>query len=81
MERLCEADGRALLDGAAPAAEAVAAKTPVREEDVLDASFLVRADRRAEFEQAVDKLARDHADRVKVRLIGPLPPYDFVPEE
>ncbi|MGP4028230.1 GvpL/GvpF family gas vesicle protein [Actinomadura sp. 3N407] len=81
MERLREADGRTLLDGAAPAAEAVAAKTPVREEDVLDASFLVRADRRAEFERAVDELARDHADRVKVRLIGPLPPYDFVPEE
>ncbi|MEU8801901.1 GvpL/GvpF family gas vesicle protein [Spirillospora sp. NPDC048819] len=81
MERLREADGRALLDGAAPAAEAVAEKTPVREEDVLDASFLVRAGRRAEFERAVDKLARDHADRVKIRLIGPLPPYDFVPEE
>ncbi|TDC76396.1 GvpL/GvpF family gas vesicle protein [Actinomadura sp. 7K507] len=81
MERLREADGQVLLDGAAPAAEAAAPKSPAREEDVLDASFLVRTDRRAEFERAVDKLARDHADRVKIRLIGPLPPYDFVPEE
>lgn len=81
MERLRDADGRVLLDGAAPAAESAVAKTPAREEDVLDASFLVRADRRAEFERAVDELARDHAERVKIRLIGPLPPYDFVPEE
>ena len=81
MERLRDADGRVLLDGAAPAAESAVTKTPAREEDVLDASFLVRADRRAEFERAVDELARDHAERVKIRLIGPLPPYDFVPEE
>lgn len=81
MERRRESDGRTLLDGAAPAAEAATARAPVREEDVLDASFLVRTDRRAEFERAVDKLARDHAERVKIRLIGPLPPYDFVPQE
>ncbi|TDC58827.1 GvpL/GvpF family gas vesicle protein [Actinomadura sp. GC306] len=81
MERMRESDGQALLDGAAGAAEAAVTKTPAREEDVLDASFLVRADRRAEFEQAVEELSREHGERIKVRLIGPLPPYDFVPEE
>ncbi|XRQ15166.1 GvpL/GvpF family gas vesicle protein [Actinomadura welshii] len=81
MEQMRETDARTLLDAAAPAAEAAVAKTPAREEDVVDASFLVRADRRDQFERTVDKLARDHAERVKVRLIGPLPPYDFVPEE
>ncbi|TDD21447.1 GvpL/GvpF family gas vesicle protein [Actinomadura sp. KC06] len=80
MQRRRDRDGQALLDGAAPAAEAFTSKPPVREEDVLDASFLVRADRRAEFERTVDDLGRAHADRVRVRLIGPLPPYDFVPE-
>ncbi|GAA4226592.1 GvpL/GvpF family gas vesicle protein [Actinomadura meridiana] len=75
-----DTDGQLLLDGAATAAEAVAPKPPVREEDVLDASFLVAVDRRAEFEDAVDALGRAHADRIRVRLIGPLPPYDFVPE-
>lgn len=80
MQRLREADAGVLLDGAAPAAEAVAPKTPVREEDVVDASFLVRADRRAEFEKVVRELGRAHAERVRIRLIGPLPPYDFVPE-
>ncbi|MFI0408911.1 GvpL/GvpF family gas vesicle protein [Actinomadura sp. 3N508] len=80
MQRLRDRDGQALLEAAAPAAEAFTSKPPVREEDVLDASFLVGADRRAEFEQTVDDLARAGAERVRVRLIGPLPPYDFVPE-
>ncbi|TMQ86255.1 GvpL/GvpF family gas vesicle protein [Actinomadura soli] len=80
MQRLRDQDGQALLDGAAPAAEAFARKPPIREEDVLDASFLVRADRRAEFERTVEELGRSRAERVRVRLIGPLPPYDFVPE-
>ncbi|WP_131736823.1 GvpL/GvpF family gas vesicle protein [Actinomadura roseirufa] len=80
MERLRERDGQGLLEAVAPSAEAFVRKTPAREEDVLDASFLVQADRRAEFEQAVDKLGETHGERIKVRLIGPLPPYDFVPE-
>ncbi|MCP9964497.1 GvpL/GvpF family gas vesicle protein [Actinomadura madurae] len=80
MDRRREVDGQVLLDGSAPAAEASVRKSPAREEDVLDASFLVRADRRAEFEEAVDKLGRTHGDRIRIRLIGPLPPYDFVPE-
>jgi hypothetical protein len=80
MERRREHDGQVLLDAAAPAAEAFARKTPAREEDVLDASFLVRADRRDRFEQAVEELGRAHGDRIRIRLIGPLPPYDFVPE-
>ncbi|MFA1547024.1 GvpL/GvpF family gas vesicle protein [Actinomadura chokoriensis] len=80
MERRREHDGQVLLDGVAPAAEAFARKTPAREEDVLDASFLVAADRRDQFEEAVEELGRTHGQRIRIRLIGPLPPYDFVPE-
>ncbi|TYK45000.1 GvpL/GvpF family gas vesicle protein [Actinomadura decatromicini] len=80
MQRRRDVDGQALLESAAPAAEAVVPKTPVREEDVLDASFLVRADRRAEFDKAVEELDRAHSTRIRIRAIGPLPPYDFVPE-
>ncbi|HEU5030532.1 MAG TPA: GvpL/GvpF family gas vesicle protein [Spirillospora sp.] len=80
MDRRREHDGQVLLEAAAPAAEAFVRKTPAREEDVLDASFLVRTDRREEFEKAVEKLGGAHTDRVRLRLIGPLPPYDFVPE-
>ncbi|WP_242903574.1 GvpL/GvpF family gas vesicle protein [Actinomadura terrae] len=80
MERLRENDAQALLEGAAPLAEAVLPRPPAREEDVVDASFLVRTERRAEFDAAVEELGRAHADRVRLRLVGPLPPYDFVPE-
>ncbi|QXJ19742.1 GvpL/GvpF family gas vesicle protein [Actinomadura graeca] len=80
MERRREHDGQVLLEGAAPAAEAFVRKTPAREEDVLDASFLVAEGRRADFERAVDQLGEANSERVRVRLIGPLPPYDFVPE-
>ncbi|GAA0241681.1 GvpL/GvpF family gas vesicle protein [Actinomadura nitritigenes] len=80
MDRRREHDGQVLLEAAAPAAEAFVRKTPAREEDVLDASFLVRADRREEFEKVVEKLGESHTDRIRLRLVGPLPPYDFVPE-
>ncbi|MDL4822149.1 GvpL/GvpF family gas vesicle protein [Actinomadura opuntiae] len=80
MDRRREHDGQVLLEAAAPAAEAFVRKTPAREEDVLDASFLVRADRREEFEKAVEELGKAHGERIRLRLIGPLPPYDFVPE-
>jgi hypothetical protein len=34
-----------------------------------------------EFDDAVEDLGRDLAGRVRLRLLGPLAPYDFVPEE
>ncbi|MEW2359491.1 GvpL/GvpF family gas vesicle protein [Spirillospora sp. NPDC029432] len=80
LERRREHDGQALLEALAPAAEALVRKPPSREEDVVDAAFLVERDRRGDFERAVQELADAHADRITVRLIGPLPPYDFVPE-
>jgi hypothetical protein len=49
-------------------------------EQVLDSAFLVSRDRRHEFEHAVDQLGSELADSVKLRLIGPLAPYDFVVE-
>ncbi|TDD96681.1 GvpL/GvpF family gas vesicle protein [Actinomadura rubrisoli] len=80
MERRREHDGQILLESVVPAAEAFVRKTPAREEDVLDASFLIRSGSREELEQAVEKLGQAHSERIRIRLIGPLPPYDFVPE-
>lgn len=81
VKRRRDQDGTALLDTLAQTAKAVVAHTPVREEDVLDASFLVDQRKLAEFQQAVEKLGQEHQDRLQLRLVGPLPPYDFVPEE
>ncbi|MFC4911651.1 GvpL/GvpF family gas vesicle protein [Actinomadura gamaensis] len=73
-------DADRLMSALAPLAEAVAAHDPVRDEDVVDASFLVSADERDRFEKAVEGLTGEHGERIRIRLIGPLPPYDFVPE-
>jgi len=80
LERRRDRDGQALLEALAPAAEALVRKPPARQEDVVDAAFLVSRDRRDRFEEAVRDLGARHADRITLRLIGPLPPYDFVPE-
>ncbi|MFD0690137.1 GvpL/GvpF family gas vesicle protein [Actinomadura fibrosa] len=80
MERRREHDGQALLEAVSSKSEAFVRKSPAREEDVLDVSFLVPNDRREELEKAVDELGEQHGERIRIRLIGPLPPYDFVPE-
>ncbi|GAA2440164.1 GvpL/GvpF family gas vesicle protein [Actinomadura vinacea] len=80
LEQRREADGQALLEALAPAAHDLVRKPPAREDDVMDAAFLVDADRREDFERAVRDTGAAHADRITLRLIGPLPPYDFVPE-
>ncbi|RFU39090.1 hypothetical protein DZF91_24240 [Actinomadura logoneensis] len=75
-----ERDGERLLSALAPLAQAVVAHDPARDEDVLDASMLVTEAKRAEFEKAVESLSEEHGDRIRLRMVGPLPPYDFVPE-
>jgi hypothetical protein len=81
VTRRRDQEGEKLVEVLASGAAKVALHVPVREEDVLDASFLVEHDRLAEFEQTVDKLSQQHQDRIRLRLIGPLAPYDFVAEE
>ncbi|MEV4255937.1 GvpL/GvpF family gas vesicle protein [Spirillospora sp. NPDC049652] len=73
-------DGERLLAAIAPYAQAVVAHDPVRDEDVIDASLLVTEDKREEFEKAVESLSEEHGQRIRLRMVGPLPPYDFVPE-
>lgn len=81
VKRRRDEDGARLLESLSPAAASVVAHAPVREEDVLDASFLVDRAKLADFQRTVDALAGDHRERVSLRMVGPLPPYSFVPEE
>jgi gas vesicle protein GvpL/GvpF len=59
----------------------VVSNQPGQPDDVVNAAFLVERERVSEFENAVEDLGRDLAGRVRLRLLGPLAPYDFVPEE
>jgi hypothetical protein len=45
---------------------------------VLDAAFLIGAERRGEFDQAVTKLNQEQGCRLAFQYVGPLPPYSFV---
>jgi hypothetical protein len=48
------------------------------DEQVLSASFLLRAADEELFRRAVDELARTRGDRLAISLTGPLPCYSFV---
>lgn len=72
------ADSRRLAEAVAGYCEQVVDRPATHEEDAANLAMLVRTDRRDEFEEAMTELADQWADRVNIRLLGPLAPYDFV---
>lgn len=48
-----------------------------RDELVLYGSFLVDKNKLDQFDRAVDRLEEENRERVRVRYIGPMPPYSF----
>jgi hypothetical protein len=81
LTRRREAESAQLLDRLEPLAVDMVAHPPNSPEDVVNAAFLVAREKVGEFEDAVEDLGRELAGRVRLRLLGPLAPYDFVPEE
>ncbi len=45
---------------------------------ILNAAFLVEKEREPLFDAAVDALAERNAERLMMKYVGPLPPFDFV---
>lgn len=72
------------VEAALAALETHAVATSVRDvsgqDDALSIALLVDRARVENFQRAVDELGEDLADRVRLRLLGPLAPYDFLPE-
>jgi hypothetical protein len=77
LERKRMADLQTLVDAVAPYAAAVAPRAPSGADGAVDAAFLVRRPHRSGFEQAAEELARCWRKRIRLRLLGPLAPYDF----
>ncbi|MCM0676288.1 GvpL/GvpF family gas vesicle protein [Micromonospora phytophila] len=73
-----EAENRALLDALGPLAVATAPRAPSNELDAANAAFLVDGDRSDEFIAAAEEYAEQRRELIRVRLLGPLAPYDFV---
>ena len=63
-----------------PFAVATSVKEPAAEDGAVELALLVHRDRVGDFEQAVDALGDEWDERVRLRLIGPVAPYDFLPE-
>jgi len=80
VDRIRAADAGFARERLEPFAVAVAPKDPAEEDSALELALLVHRDRLADFEQAVDALGDEWDGRVRLRLIGPVAPYDFLPE-
>ncbi|MFG1889566.1 GvpL/GvpF family gas vesicle protein [Micromonospora sp. NPDC049051] len=73
-----EADNRQLVDALDPLVVASAPRAPSNELDAANAVFLVDQDREDEFVSAVEEYAEQRRELIRMRLLGPLAPYDFV---
>lgn len=72
-------DAAGLLAALEPEAVDVHTREPSAPEEVLHAAFLVDRERAASFEAAVERLGRSTHERMRIRLVGPVAGYDFVP--
>lgn len=73
-----EAENRELLNLLGPLAVSGLARPPSNELDAVHAAFLVDEDSEDEFVDAVEEFAEQRRGLVRMRLRGPLAPYDFV---
>ncbi|MGI9103630.1 MAG: GvpL/GvpF family gas vesicle protein [Terriglobales bacterium] len=51
---------------------------PIGDKMIMNAAFLIDRDKEAEFDDAVNKIARKFGDRLNFKYTGPWPPYNFV---
>lgn len=79
LERKRGIDADHLLDIIAP--HATAHRIHTGSNHVLDVALLVEDDHREAFEAAMEDLAEAVHERMRVRLVGPTAPYDFVGAE
>ncbi|MFI6710189.1 GvpL/GvpF family gas vesicle protein [Nonomuraea sp. NPDC050478] len=73
-----ETDTATVLEALSDVYEQLVVRDVGHEREAAHVAALVERDRQAEFEEAVDELARRWSGRVEVRLLGPMAPYDFV---
>lgn len=72
-------DARDILEAMEPHVARRRVYEPEKDDDVVNAAFLVERARQQEFEGAVDEVGEGYP-MIRLKLLGPLAPYDFVPE-
>jgi hypothetical protein len=80
MDAKREVDTEDLVQTLSRYAVSVTPRQPLGDDTAADAAFLVADADRANFERAVDELSYRWAGRIRLRVCGPVAPYDFVPQ-
>lgn len=78
LEDLEEEDRLMLLDRLAPLTRAVAENDANGAHEILHAAFLVEREAQSAFDEAVSELRRANDERMRIRYVGPQPPYSFL---
>ena len=81
VERSRERDSATVIGRLEPLAVAARREPPGTPDAAVNAAFLVERARVDEFSEAVARLADEVEGRMRVRYIGPLPPYSFTEEQ
>jgi hypothetical protein len=81
LEQRRQVEGAGIIDSLEPFAVATVSNQLGAPDDVVNAAFLVERERQEEFENAVEGVGEELAGRVRLRLRGPVAPYDFSPED
>jgi Gas vesicle synthesis protein GvpL/GvpF len=77
LERKQQADMKFMRKVLEPRVTAIAERVPASPDIAVDAAFLVRRPDQPAFEHAAEELGRRWDNRIRLRLVGPLPAYDF----
>ncbi|MBI4235902.1 MAG: GvpL/GvpF family gas vesicle protein [Chloroflexi bacterium] len=73
-----EAEAQRIMDRLRPLAVDSRANAALMDQMILNAAFLLVQGSEPAFEEALTALDREYQDRVRVRLVGPAAPFNFV---
>jgi hypothetical protein len=73
-----EVDTKMVIDVLDELATEVNVRPPTHEYDAVHVALLAELEREPDLEAVLDRLAEHWGERVGLRLLGPLAPYDFV---
>jgi hypothetical protein len=81
VQQARDRDGRRVLERLEPLALAARLEPVSGPDAAMNGAFLVRREGVEPFSAAVAELARELEDRMRLRYVGPLPPYSFTDAE
>lgn len=81
VERARSRDADLVLERLAPLALASRQEAASSLDSAVNAAFLVRRDRVDDFSRAVTELGHELGERIRLRYVGPLPPFSFTGED